>query len=135
MIELVTRPAKHQYMSTGPYLTNIFFRILTQKPVYGNVIGKVPRLLVGSPFFYIVAVGDDVNGEPSRVYDWRASCQKCINSHQREWAGGPCHWRPSPRFIKPTSRSGHLFIFSANLHSCSELKNVRHHFALPTSKL
>ena len=53
---------KYQYLSTGPYLSNMFFKLLTERPVYGPILGGNP---VGSPHFRYVHVHSKV------VSKWR----------------------------------------------------------------
>jgi len=41
-----------------------------------------------------MGAGATRDGKPNQIFKYRVACQKCINSYQRDWAGGPCHWRP-----------------------------------------
>ena len=43
--------------------------------------------------FRINAAGATRDGKPNTSYEYRVACQKCMDSYQRDWAGGPCHWR------------------------------------------
>ena len=79
---------KYEYLGSHYALTNMFYKYLANRPTY-----KIMHSPTGVPHFDLAATGDK-DGNPVSMWGFRASCQKCLDSHQI-WAGGPCHWRPT----------------------------------------
>lgn len=86
--------SKYTWLGSGPYLSNIYYKILANRPTYhhGGSVGfdmKSGQDHNLHPF----SVGD-ANGDPVAMWGLRVSCSDCWNTTQ-SWAGGPCHWRPT----------------------------------------
>merc|ERR1711981_353679 len=85
---------KYNWVGSGPYLSNMYYKILANKPTYDI------RHSVGFDMksnnehnLYPYSVGDK-DGNPVPMWGLRVSCSDCWNTSQ-SWAGGPCHWRPT----------------------------------------
>ena len=85
---------KYTWMGSGPYLSNIYYKILANRPTY-NIGGSIGFDMKSGQDHNLwpYSVGDE-NGNPVAMWGLRVSCSDCWNTTQ-SWAGGPCHWRPS----------------------------------------
>merc|ERR1711892_50472 len=80
-----------KYTWFGPgYLSNMFFKMLANKPTYRFENGGDLSFGKGMNLWY-TAVGDE-DGNPVAQTGWRASCMYAWNTTE----GGPCFMRPPP---------------------------------------
>ena len=86
--------SKYTWMGSGPYLSNIYYKILANRPTY-HVGGSTGFDIKSSQEHNLnpYSIGDK-NGNPVAMWGMRVSCSDCWNTTQ-SWAGGPCHWRPT----------------------------------------
>jgi len=85
---------KYRWVGNGPYLSNMYYKILVNKPTYTwtNGFGINPTNLPSynfDPFAY-----GDAEGKPVATWGMRVGCSNCWNSSQTTM-GGPCVWRPT----------------------------------------
>ena len=87
---------KYTWMGSGPNLSNMFYKILANRPTYdirGSVGFDMKSNSASGHNLHPWSVGDE-NGDPVAMWGMRVSCSDCWNTDQL-WAGGPCHWRPT----------------------------------------
>lgn len=87
---------KYAWMGSGPNLSNMFYKIIANRPTY-HIGGSVGLDMKSDSDrghnLFPTSVGDEY-GNPVAMWGMRVSCSDCWNTTQ-EWAGGPCHWRPT----------------------------------------
>merc|ERR1711963_5716 len=74
----------------GGYLSNVFFKMIANKPMYKWENGGDLTFGGGGNIFY-TATGD-IEGKPVAQTGWRASCMYGWDTPE----GGPCFLRPTP---------------------------------------
>lgn len=89
---------KYRWVGSGPYLSNMYYKLLANKPTYywQNGFGMNPTDQANNPNytnFRPFAVGD-AEGNPVSTWGFRVGCSNCWNTAQTTM-GGPCVWRPT----------------------------------------
>ena len=97
---------KYRWLGSGPYLSNMYYKFLVNKPTYDwdNGFGMNPSPPSDNNAgegqrddnytnFVPVAVGD-IDGNPVPKWGFRVGCSDCWNTSQTAM-GGPCVWRPA----------------------------------------
>ena len=88
---------KYAWLGSGPNLSNMFYKFLANRPTYDWTRGSTGMDMQSDSDrghnLFPFSVGDE-NGNPVAMWSMRVSCSDCWNTTQ-EWAGGPCHWRPT----------------------------------------
>ena len=84
---------KYTWMGSGPNLSNMYYKILANRPTYDMRGSTGFDMMSSNPNGNLLpfSVGDK-NGNPVSMWGMRVSCSDCWNTTQ-EWAGGPCTWR------------------------------------------
>ena len=92
--------SKYNWFGSGPYLSNMYYKYLVNRPTYYWHNGFDMRSSDPTPDhnLYPYAVGDE-NGKPVSFWGFRISCSDCWNTQSEDGKtlrmGGPCYWRPT----------------------------------------
>ena len=87
---------KYAWVGSGASLTNIYYKIIANRPMYRFAKGSIGRPMVnsqGAGNVYPAAVGD-INGNPVAHHGMFVTCSDCWNTAQIGF-GGPCVIRPT----------------------------------------
>ena len=87
---------KYAWMGSGPNLSNMYYKILANRPTYdmrGSVGLDMKSDSDRGHNLFPFSVGDE-NGKPVAMWGMRVTCSDCWNTTQ-EWSGGPCTFRPT----------------------------------------
>ena len=87
---------KYTWVGSGASLTNMYYKIIANKPMYAFGKGSIGRPMInahGQGNIYPAAIGDE-DGNPVAHHGMRVTCSDCWNTAQ-EGFGGPCVFRPT----------------------------------------
>ena len=86
---------KYTWVGSGASLSNIYYKIIADKPMYAFGKGSLGFPMVSSQGgnVYAAAIGD-IDGNPVAHHGMRVTCSDCWNTAQ-DGFGGPCVFRPT----------------------------------------
>ena len=87
---------KYTWVGSGASLTNMYYKIIANKPMYAFGKGSIGRPMInahGIGNIYPAAIGDE-DGNPVAHHGMRVTCSDCWNTAQ-DGFGGPCVFRPT----------------------------------------